>query len=248
MQFIRRYVTGFACVLFLIGFIQAKMIEYVEDVYLMQAPAPLVALADKAAQLVNFEGNYEVIVPKKAGLLINPWNKFVASGINPQTKNHLMIINQEWFSTVPKNQQDFLLTRAFVMFKEGFTPLSVKVAIPFSFFLFGIILIFGILQLLRRTPLANQRSWVRIVVSIGIAAIFNVMITTPVSTKLTVYCASLHDMKINELVVQKTGDREAAVKALEHIDRVIKAELKDGETFWTPYATTFENYAQALKK
>jgi len=55
-------------------------------------------------------------------------------------------------------------------------------------------------------------------------------------------------MQINEKIVQKTGDREAAIKALETLQRGVAQELKNDETFWTPYKTVFQDYADAQKQ
>lgn len=99
--------------------VSAKTIEFIEDVYAIQAPQEIVALAEKAAALVGFEKPYEVAVPQKAGVQINPWNKFAAYGINPKTNNPFIIINPQWFSKIPENQQLFWLSRCFITLEQG---------------------------------------------------------------------------------------------------------------------------------
>jgi hypothetical protein len=108
--------------------------------------------------------------------------------------------------------------------------------------------LFFIYWLLGRVLLVGRRWWVRLFAALGIVLVLEVVVFDKIELKLKSHFISLHDRKINEIVVQKTGNRDAAIKACECYDAVIKAELKDGETFWTPYATTFEDYVKALKK
>ena len=225
----------------------AKTVGYFEDVYAMQAPASLVAKAEKVAELVDFTADYELVVPKKAGVQVNPWNKFVAFGINPQTQNPFMVINEQWFSTMPEDQQEFFLARNLLILKHGTTPLTVKIT-PFLFSLLLMVLYLLFYWGLGHTPLATQKRWKKMVMVMCIGAICNLTFLNALQLKCIRYLSARYDQHINAMVVQKTNNKEAAIKALEYAQETITNELKNGESFWKPYATSFADYAQDLKK
>jgi len=116
--------------------IHAGMVPFTEDPYTMQASGNIVALAQRSAAIMNFEGTYEVVEPKKAGIEINPWNKFIGHGVNPQTQNNFIVVNAEWFKGIPEDQQLFLLCRSFAYFKEGSSS-SLMRMLPYIFIFFG---------------------------------------------------------------------------------------------------------------
>jgi len=66
--------------------------------------------------------------------------------------------------------------------------------------------------------------------------------------KIQRYFIDNHGYAINEMAVQKLGDRNAALKALERFDMAIKAELKNGAREFALHEKTFEKYIQELKK
>lgn len=223
----------------------AKVVEYVENAYAQQASQEIIDKAEQVAQLLNFTTAYEVIVPKKAGLQINPWTKFIGSGINPQTKNPFIFVNPILFSTLPQEQQTFLLVRSFIMLKESRQFLHI---IPYLFIVLTFLLGFLILWGLKKTELAKQKLWVRILLTFSILTVGNLLLFNKLQAKLIHYCARQYDYTINRLALEKTLDKDAAIKALESLDTAIKNELKNGDTFWAPYATMFENYAKQLQK
>jgi hypothetical protein len=227
------------------NYICPKQVEYTEDVYSVQAPQELVSLAQKAADLMEFKGSYEVISPKKPALQINPWNKFVGYGINPQTKNSFIVINPQWFSNIPEDQKLFLLSRNFLTLKLGTIPVSMKIA-PFIFSFIGILLMFVLFWLLGRTKLVSQKL-IRALIAFATVATLNLIFINPLAIKLNRYLGARYDMQINEMAVQKTQNKDAAIKALEYFDGSIKKELAGGETFWEPNVKLFENYANELK-
>ena len=93
MKFMNRFkvVTVLFSFIFING-VCAKTVEYVEDAYTMQASKEIVKIVEKAALLVDFNDEYQVVSPKKAGIQINPWNKFLGQAINPQTKNPFIMV------------------------------------------------------------------------------------------------------------------------------------------------------------
>jgi hypothetical protein len=225
----------------------AKIIEYVEDAYTMQAPQEVVDLVERAAQFFEFTDPYEVIAPKKAGMQVNPWNRFISYGINSQTKNPFIIVNYDWFSQIPSDQQLFLLGRNFLILKYGTIPLSMKV-VPFAFMVMSMMLIFLLFWLLGKTKLAHHSRWVRALIAWVIVVCCNIAFMNKLPIQLNQYLGRKYDAHINELAVQKTHNRDAAVGALEHFDASVKHELKSGEPFFAPYAMLFETYAKELKK
>ncbi|MFA6066760.1 MAG: hypothetical protein WC707_06285 [Candidatus Babeliaceae bacterium] len=239
------HIISIALALLLTNSAHAKMVEFAEDGYLIQAPEAVTTIAARAAQLVDFDNNYEIAAPKKAGIQINPWNKFAVYGIHPQSKNPFMIINPEWLLNIPQAQQDFLLARYFMVFKQGVTPLSLKI-IPYVVMLFAFCLTLAIFWLLGKTPLINKPA-LRVLAAFCIATIFNLLVTNKVQVKVTKYFGAQFDMQIIKMTVQKTGNRDAAIKTLELLDTAVKDELKTDKIFWAPYEHMFENYAKELK-
>ena len=230
-----------------VNIVSAKVVEFVEDPYTMQAPKEIVNIADKIALLMEFKDGYEIVVPKKAGIQINPWNKFITQGINPQTKNPFIIVNPQWFLSIPQDQQAFLLGRFFLTFKNGVIPLNMKI-VPYMFVFFTFFLIFLLVWALGKTRLANHKKWIRFLIAFSVVAACNIIFVNKLQIRLLQYLSFRHDFKINEMVSQKTLDKASAIKALEFVDSSIKSESEKGETFFTPYVSLFKKYADELKK
>jgi len=57
-----------------------------------------------------------------------------------------------------------------------------------------------------------------------------------------------HDIFITKLAVEKLGDKEAAIKALEFYDASIKAAVKNGEALFKPFETRFAEVIAGLQK
>ncbi len=226
--------------------VQAKMVEHPENAYSVQASQDLVALAQKAATIVDFDTYYEIGMPTKAGIAINPLSNFVVYGINPLTKNPFIIANPEWLAKMPEEQQLFFFARNFLTFKEG-KPLLMKV-VPYLYILFSILLSIFLFFALGKTPLKNQRIWVRVLLVIALMMASELLITDRLEAAMLRYLGKRFDINILELVVQKTKDRDAAVKALEFYDSSIQDEAHNDEKFWAPYKNLFAEYAQELKK
>jgi hypothetical protein len=225
----------------------ATIIPYTEDIYSMQAPQEIVDLTEQAAQYFEFTDSYEVVVPKKAGITFNPWNMFTTCGINSLTKNPFILVNSDWFLQITPDEQLFLLGRNFLMLKYGTTPWNMKV-LPYAFILTSMMLIVLLFWLLGKTRLAAYHKWVRVLIAWIIVTSCNVVFTEKLSLQLSQYLAFRHNSYITNMVVHKTGDKDAAIKALELLDTSVKRKLDDGELFFAPYYTTFENQAKELKK
>ena len=227
--------------------VHAKNVEFIENIYAQQAPEQLVAQSEEVAKMLNFEIPFEVGVPKKPGVQVNPWNKFIVHGINPQTTNPFIIINQEWFSSLPEGQQKFLLARSILYLKEGTTTFPIK-AIPYIYSLLSILFTVLLYFAFGKTRLGHEKWWKRALLAYAITLAFNLAFMKSIQEAVTHYLGERYNTKISEMAIKQTGDRDAAIKAYETIDSVIKKQLQDGEVFFKPYETIFEEYAKALKK
>lgn len=225
--------------------VHAKNVEYIEDAYTMPASPEIIEIVDKAAQLVEFNENYEVIVPKKSGMQINPWNKFISIAINPQTKNAFIMLNPAWLFAIPQEQQTFLLARSFMMQKLGIIPLSMKI-IPYFFLIFNIFFIFLLVWLLGKTQLKSYAKWVRILLALCIVGL-NTTITDAIQRRVLTYFVRQHDIEIIEKTLQITKNRDAAYQAFKYLDASIKNELQQGTNFFKPYEKLFESHVVYLK-
>ena len=233
--------------LFAVNSSQAKMVEYVENIYLSPAPDEITKIVHNVAEK-NFDEDYEVTVPKKAGMQINPWNKFIASAKNPATGNLLLIINPEWFSQLFQDEKTFLIVRAFLSAKNA-QGLPIKI-VPWVFFVISILTIILLTLLLGKIQrLSNLKRWMRIVIAMTVMAILNLLVLNKVQLKILEYLAFRQTMRTTHLAIQRSGvTKDVAINALSRFDVVIKDGLKSGESFWKPFETAFEKPIQALQE
>ncbi|MFI5333274.1 MAG: hypothetical protein ACHQVS_04200 [Candidatus Babeliales bacterium] len=226
--------------------ISATMVEFVEDGYTVQAPKEITDLVAEAARIVDFDKPYEVVVPKKAGLQVNPWNRFISSAVNSVTNNWLVLVNPDWLSTFPHDQQIFLISRCFMQGNMGMIPPIAKY-ISWLFVIASWVVIYGIYRLLNRTRLSEQKTAVRIALAVGIVMMLNIAVVNKLQMKLLDYMYRKHDKAVNMAVIEKTGNREAAIQALQAYDAAIKKSIKEGEASLVPFEMIFDIMAQALK-
>lgn len=226
---------------------QAKVVDLLEDYSVSKAPQEIIDITERVANKIGFSDAYEVAVPTKAGIQLNPWNKFVSYTINPNSKNLLILINPEWFLKLPAEQQDFLIGRYFVMFQEGQIPLSAKVT-GYIFIIISLSLMLGLFFLLSKTRLSAQPTWVRIVIAIALIIAAEKLVLDKIEIKIKQYFIYKHAYITNEMTVQKLGNRDAAIKAFEQFDVDLKTELKNGMFAFAPFEKTFEKYIQEIKK
>jgi hypothetical protein len=227
--------------------VHTKQVPFIENPYLQQAPPEIMALAEQAAQIADFTKDYEVAVPKKAGLQVNPWNRFITGGIiNPQTNLPYIEVNPEWFLALPQDQQIFLLARCFTIAHMGVLPMSIKI-IPYAHIVFSWIIIFLVFWLLGNTVLRMRPWWMRLGIAVVCIALINVAIGNRLVTAATKCLAERHDTAIVEQTLEKTHNRQAAIAALQSIDQGINNELAGGDNFWEPYKDIFKTLAQSIE-
>jgi hypothetical protein len=224
----------------------AKTAEFFENVFAAPASEKLVAQGQKAAELIGYEKAVEIASPKKAGIEINPLNKFIYGQINPQTQNAVIVANPEWLSLMPEGQQFFLIARALMRLKEG-TPLPMK-AVHYGYMVLSFLLVIGLFFVLRKTVLKNHKVWMSILGAFVMTIALEFLCFDPLEAKLLQYLGLQHDKNINELIVQKTQDREAAIKALEFYDAAIEEEYPKDQKFWAISKGLLGSQAEALKK
>ena len=236
-----------ASLAFAVSAIHAKVIEIKDyDYSITRAPQEIVDITERAANKIGFTRGYEVAIPTKAAIQLNPWNKFVTYVINPTTKNPLIIINPEWFSQIPAEQQDYLIGRYFLMFEQGPMPLSANI-VGYLFILISLLLMIALFWLLGKTTLA-QPIWLRVIVVLATIVVAEKLMLDKVEIRIKQHFINKHAYLINEMAVQKLGDRDAAIKALEHFDTSMQAELRNGMLAFAPFEKTFQKYIQELKK
>lgn len=227
--------------------ISAENIVYHEDVYMQQARPELVSLVDEVAQEVGFVGNYELVEAKKSALLINPWNRVIGSGLNPQTKNNFIVINQDWFKNLPKDEQSFLIGRILLKFEKGLKPFSLKI-IPFLFIPVFWLLIALFVWLINQTRFASKNKWLKLVAAYLMAYAFQAGFVLKFQQVVLNYEAIKYEDRINKLTLNKLPNKEAAVHALESMHATIQEGIKNGETAYLANAETFDNLAKKLSK
>ncbi len=226
--------------------VSAKTAEFFENVFAAPASEKLVAQGQKAAELIGYEKAVEMASPKKAGIEINPLNKFIYGQINPQTQNAVIVANPEWLSLMPEEQQFFLIARALMMLKEV-QPFSMKM-VHYGYMVLSFLLVIGLFFLFRRIVLKNQKAWISILAALVSALALEFLCFDPLEAKLLLYMGCQHNKTVNELVVQKTQDREAAIKALEFYDAAVEKEYAEDQKFWASLKGLLGSQAEALKK
>ncbi len=232
---------------------RAEMVEYKEDMYLQQASATLVDLVGQVANAIGFTAPYEVTEAKKAGLLINPWNRMISSGINPLTKNCFLIINSEWFNQLSKPEQMYLVGRALVLVQQGASSKIAQYYVPIFFTFLYWLLIFILLRGLSFTFLRDYNRWIKIAVAIAMAMGLSFIFLTPIQQKVIQKINFRHGANIDSLALTKLAKAELitpvdAVSALQAIDAAIKVGIQNGETAYQGYADVFTVYANEISK
>lgn len=226
----------------------AKMVEYIEDIYLLPAPHEITEQVSSVATQIGIAQDYEIAIPKKAGMQINPWNSLIASGKNPATDNLFVTINPPWFNQLTKEEQNFLITRAFLYAQCGGSSLPIK-ALPWLFTALNVLVMMGIFFALgayRKTAQLNK--WIRVAIAIGTVGLFNATIGNKLQLKVIGHFATRLNIDIDNQAMVKSGVRkEVAVQALTRMDTVVKEHIKAGELFWKPFETSFEEQIQALR-
>lgn len=222
------------------------MVEYYEDAYAQQAPQEL---ADKVAKVVDkiaFGKDYEVVIPKKPGLQINPVNKIISYGINPQTKNPFVLINPEWFSALNKEQQDFLIARSLVTLENStwhslpklFTPLWIIIFLALSLIAFFI---------LKKKFMLGKPTWMIVLATLVPLLVVDTVLG-PVHTKMNLNIARRFDAQMARMALDKLNlNKQVALDTFKKMDDFVKKELAEGDTFWKQYENTFADLVNRLK-
>lgn len=238
--------STFACVALVSLNACAKMVEYYEDAYSQQAPQELADKVAKVADKIAFAQDYQVVIPKKPGLQINPVNKIISYGINPQTKNYFVIINPEWFSTLNQEQQDFLIARSLVTLENSNWHVLPKLFTPLWLLIF---LALGVLAffILKKKYLVGKPTWM-----IVLATIVSILIVDtalgPVHDKMKLNIIQRYNVQMARMALEKIGqDKQVAISTFQAMDDFVKKELAEGDTFWKPYETTFGDLVERLK-
>lgn len=225
----------------------SQPVPYTEDAYTYQAAPELVKLVEQAALLIDFQAPYEVVSPKKAGIEINPNNKFISPGTNSITKNSFLMINPDWLLKLSPEQQQFMIARNLMRLKVGILPTSTKV-IPYLFILLTILLTFLLSILLRKTILIGKPRWFSALITISIIVSCNLLFINNLQFKLISYFIKQHEVSTIKLTIEKTGNRAAAIEALEKLNSDINTEAQTNLAFWQNQLGTLEPFIKELKE
>ena len=159
-----------------------------------------------------------------------------------------MVINADWFKNLSPDEQKFLIARCLVKFEQDFKPSLLFKATPFLFGILMWLMIFVFWLLINRTSLRSKNKWLKIFIAWLIATILNVTIFVRIQQKFLDYLTLKKELKINEMVLSKLPNKQAAINALECLDSVIKEGLKNGEQAYKAHENSFANFANELKK
>lgn len=233
----------------------AKNIIYQDDIYLHQASAELVQFVETVAQEIEYSGDYELMEPKKAGLIINPCNRMISCALNPQTKNNFIIVNNDWFGQLSRDEQKFLIARCLLKFEHGYLPKLIKPLPGIGLDVLKIIIlalfcliIMSLFWLINRTTLRSKSRWIKWAVVLFVALILDSTVLSWVHQKAIDYLCAQYNHEMNQIVLAKLPNKQAAIRALECVDVVIKEGIKNGEIIFKPHENTYAKLAEELRK
>ena len=130
--------------------------------------------------------------------------------------------------------------------KHGIQPVSVKV-IPYIYLLLNLLLTIGLFMVLRKTILASKKIWLSALSAILIIVTCELLFMDNLEVKLLSHLTMQHDIENTKLAATKTGNRTAAIQALEKLDRDINLEAQTNLAFWQNQLGVLNTYIQALK-
>lgn len=223
----------------------ATVTEYPEDIYLVQADKETIEKANSIADKIGYQGDYQIAFPKKAGLEINPANKFISSAINPQTQIPFIVLNPDWFKALDAQEQDAFLSLAFERCISGSqSPLSQYIVWIYA--LISWIIIFALFIILKKFSFIPTAKWKRFVIALLSVFAFNLVFAPKIQNSIVNYLNKKHDMKIYAAVIAKGTDRKVIINALQKFDKAIMQELENGQLFWQPYKGKYPEYIRIL--
>ena len=226
-------------------FTERVAIAPTEATYLLDAPESIAAVVEALDKKIDFKENYEVTVPTKAGIQINNFNSLISSVKNPATKNLLFIINPDFFATCNQEEQEFLVIRAALLAQKGITSWALTYSswiITVIFMIVGAscnVLFFKSYK--DATKISRFTFLCLLFCVINIASNF-------IRPKITTYLNKQAICELNKEAIEKSGvSKEIALSALGKLDAAIKNDLAQGNWFWKPYVTEFEDQIKKLE-
>ncbi len=215
-----------------------------EALYLLNAPEEICQLVESVDLAINFGQNYEVTMPTKAGIEINPWNSLVSSGINPQTKNLLFVIQPDFFNSCNKDEQKFLITRAHLSIKDGIKPRWLDIFIVIASLLLSIASSIAIIRILKTRGFSQQQAFI---IAIGLTFLLRITLVKRVAVNLQNYILVRNTKLLNIKAQELSGTtKESTISTLRKMDAFIKKDLQEGNWYWKPFESEFEKQANNL--
>lgn len=231
--------------LVVLGSVHADSVPYQEDVYAMNAPEDVQNLVAEVAQQAGFTGVYQVVSPKKAGIEINPWNKFIGAVINPSNGLPLVVVSSEWLNTFDREQQKAYVMSQMIKFIHGFVHPWAKYVV--IFYLLCLFVIALVLAVIGKRLLPGRPRW-QYIAGISLCCfVFNIFFALSIQTRMIAYLNSKHEVELYKKTIKLGINQELLIKSLMDYDAAIQQEVQAGEIFWKPYEGLFARYANALK-
>lgn len=221
----------------------SNVIEYTEDIYLMQADKDAVEKISEIAKKMDYSGDYQVVLSKKAGMEINPTLKFFASGVNPVNGLNFIAFNKDWFNYLDKDTQDMFVAIAFSKFINGVASPYAKYVI-YIYTILSWFLIFGIFLILNKSSFnfSKHNKLYKFLISLFFVALFNLFFGQKIQDQINNKLKREHAMKVYDYVLEKGFNKDSIVKMLSVYKDNIKKDLEEGQTFWRPFANDFDFY------
>jgi hypothetical protein len=192
-----------------------------EALYLINAPEEICQLVESVDLAINFGQNYEVAMPTKAGIEINPWNSFISSTINPQTKNLLFIIQPDFFNRCNKDEQKFLITRTYLLVKDGIRPNWLTIFIIIFSLSLSIALSIAIMRILKTRGYSQQQT---LIITIGLMFLLEITLVKKAKVNLETFIL-VRNVRLLHIKAQKLSGITNADSTSKCISRLLTSEV-----------------------
>lgn len=200
---------------------------YSEGIYLSKATTDLVEKALSAASKIGYKGVFEVSIVEKAGIEINPYNKFISKALNPVTKNNLIIVNPDWFNGLSEKEQEYFLVNTFAHFLE---PALYVRYVKFLKIFLTIIVSLVFMTILSYGRFAISSEILRLPIFFGLVMIFNFVFLNRIVKYIARKFDSNYQRKIDNLVLTVI-DKDVFIKSIKILAKDFQSIKDEGPAF-----------------
>lgn len=225
----------------------AKNVEFANQ-YIVPASADLVELVGQVAQEIGHEGHYELCEPTKAGLQANAWNSLIWSTKNDLTQNDLLVINPVWFNTLNQDEQKFLIGRYLLSLDQSSWLLKLIRFLPRIFLLFSFLIVFLCVFVFARYFFKQQKIWLRVLLGWLLAVTINTVFLPKAQTVVFKYLGNFYERSLNQKVLTKISNKEAAISAFKAMDSVLQDKIQAGHNELKPNENVFKDLIRWMER